>query len=103
MEKQTDFKSGKEYIEAVYCQPAYSTSMQSTSCRMLGWMKCKLESRFPGEISITLDADHITLFAKGQELKSLLMIVKEESEKVGLKLNIQKLRSWHPVPSHHGK
>ena len=45
-----------------------------------------------GEISITLDADHITLIAKGQELKSLLMIVKEESEKVGLKLNIQKTK-----------
>ena len=60
---------------------------------MLDWMKHKLESRLSGEISITLDADYITLMAKGKELKSLLMIVKEESEKVGLKLNIQKLRS----------
>ena len=59
----------------------------------MDWMKHKVESRLSGEISITLDADHITLIAKGQELKSLLMIVKEESEKVGLKLNIQKLRS----------
>ena len=56
----------------------------------MGWMKHKLESRLSGEISITLDADYITLMAEGKELKSLLMKVKEESEKVGLKLNIQK-------------
>ena len=49
-------------------------------------------------------ADDTTLMAESQEeLKSLLMKVKEESEKAGLKLNIQKLRSWHPVPSLHGK
>ena len=48
-------KSGKEYIKAVYCDPAYLTSLQSTSCEMLGWMKHKLESRLPGEISITSD------------------------------------------------
>ena len=68
-------------------------------------MKHKLESRLPGEISITLRyADDTTLMAESEEeVKSLLMKVKEESEKVGLKLNIQKLRSWHPVPSLHGK
>ena len=55
MEKQTGFKSGKEYVKAAYCHPAYLTSMQSTSCEMLGWMKHKLESRLPGEISITSD------------------------------------------------
>ena len=48
-------------------------------------------------------ADDTTLIAESEELNSLLMKVKEESEKVGLKLNIQKLRSWHPVPSLHGK
>ena len=48
-------------------------------------------------------ADDITLVAESKELKSLLMKVKEESEKVGLKLNIEKLRSWHPVPSFHSK
>ena len=48
-------------------------------------------------------ADDTTLMAESEELKSLLMKVKEESEKVGLKLNIQKTRSWHPVPSLHGK
>ena len=55
MEQQTGSKSGKEYIKAVYCHPAYLTSMQSTSCEMPGWMKHKLESRLPGEISITSD------------------------------------------------
>ena len=45
MEQQTGSKSGKEYIEAVYCHPAYLTYMQSTSCKMLGWMKHKLKSR----------------------------------------------------------
>ena len=55
MEQQTGSKLEKEYIEAVYCHPTYLTYMQSTSCEMLGWMKHKLESRVPGEISTTLD------------------------------------------------
>ena len=55
MEQQTGSKSGKEYFKAVYFLPAYLTSMQSTSCEMLGWMKHKLASRLPGEISITSD------------------------------------------------
>ena len=55
MEQQTGSKLGKEDVKAVYCHPAYLTSMQSTSCEMLGWMKHKLESRLPGEISITFD------------------------------------------------
>ena len=49
------FQIRKEYVKAVYCYPAYLTYMQSTSCKMLGWMKHKLESRLPGEISITSD------------------------------------------------
>ena len=50
-EQQTGSKLGKEYyIKAVYCHPAYLTSMQSTSCKMPGWMKHKLESRLLGEI-----------------------------------------------------
>ena len=61
-------------------------------------MKHKLESRLSGEKSITLDADSITLMAESKELKSLFMKVKEKSEKVGLKFNIQKLRLWHLVP-----
>ena len=55
MEPQTGSVSGKEYVKAVYYYPAYLTSMQSTSCKMPGWMKHKLESRFQGEISITSD------------------------------------------------
>ena len=55
MEQQTGSKSGKEYIKFVYCYPAYLTSIQSTSCELLDWMKHKLESRLPGEISTTLD------------------------------------------------
>ena len=55
MEHQTGSKLGKEYIKAVYCHPAYLTSMQSISCEMPDWMKHKLESRLPGEISITSD------------------------------------------------
>ena len=88
MEQQTGSKSEKEYVKAVYCHPAYSTYMQSTSCEMPGWMKHKLESRLPGEISVTLDI----MEESEEELKSLLMRVKEESEKVGLKLNIQKTK-----------
>ena len=92
MEKQTDSKLGKEYVKAVYCHPACLTFMQSTSCEVLGWMKPKLESRLLGEISITSDMQMTPpLWQKSEEeLKSLLMKVKEESEKVGLKLNIQK-------------
>ena len=55
MEQQTGSKSGKEYVKAVYCHPAYLTYMQSTSCEMQGWMKHKLGSRLSGEISITSD------------------------------------------------
>ena len=55
MEQQTGSKSGKEYVKAVYCHPAYLTYMQSTLCEMPGWMKHKLESRFLGEIPITSD------------------------------------------------
>ena len=53
MEQQTGYRSGKEYLKAAYCHPAYLTSMQSPLCEILGWMKHKLESRLPGEISIT--------------------------------------------------
>ena len=89
MEQQTSFKLGKEYVKAVYCHPAYLTYVQSTSCELLDWMKHKLESRLPGEISMTSDTQ---MSESEEELKSLLMKVKEESEKVGLKLSIQKIK-----------
>ena len=53
LEQRTGSKLKKEYVRAVYCHPAYLTYMQNTSCKMPGWMKYKLESRLPGEISIT--------------------------------------------------
>ena len=93
MEQQTGSKLGKEYIKAVYCHPVYSTAMQSTSCKMPGWVKRKLELRLQGELSITWYTDDTTLMAESEkELKSLLMKVKEGSEKAGLKLNIEKTK-----------
>ena len=103
MEQKIGSKLGKEYVKAVFCQPAYLTSMQSASWEMLDRMKHKLESRLLEEISITLDADYITLTAESKELKSLLMQIKEESEKAGLKLNIQKMKIMASVPTLHSK
>ena len=79
MERQTGSKSGKEYVKSVYCHPAYLTYMQSTSCKILGWIRHKLESRLLGEIINNLRyADDTTLMAESEEeLKSLLMKVKE--------------------------
>ena len=71
---------------------------------MLGWMKHKPKSRLPREISVNSDMKmtcHTFMAENEEELKSLLMKVKEENEKVGLKF--RKLRSWHLVPSLHGK
>ena len=84
MKQQTGSKLGRSmYVKAVYCHPAYLTYMQSTSCKMLGWMKHKLESRLLGEISTTSDIQMIqTLMAESEEeLKSLLMRVKKKSGK----------------------
>ena len=90
-ENRTGSKLGMEYVKAVYCHPAYLTYMHNTSCKMPGWMKHSLESRLLGEISITSDDTTLRTENK-EELKSLLMKVKEQSEKVGLKLNIQKTK-----------
>ena len=101
MEQQTGSKLGKEYIKAVYCHSAYLTYMQSTSCQMLDEAQAGIQiaGRNINNLRYT---DDTTLMAES-EVKSLLMKVKEKSEKIGLKLNIQKLRSWHLVPSLHGK
>ena len=88
MEQQTGSKLGKEFVKAVYCHPAYLTYMQSTSCKMPGWMKNKPESRLPGEISISLGMQMTPPL--WQKTKSLLM--KGKSEKAGLKLNLQKTK-----------
>ena len=105
MEQWTGSKLGKEYVKAIYCHPAYLTYMQSISCKMPGWMKHKLGSRLLGEISITSDYQMtLTLMAESkEELKSLLMKVKEESEKADLKLNIQKTKIMASNPSTHAK
>ena len=103
VEQQTGSKLGKEYVKAVYCHPAYLTYMQSTSCKMLGWMKHKLESKLLGKIINILRYTDDTTFKEEseEELKSLLMKVKEKSEKAGLKLNIQKtmMMSSGPITS----
>ena len=89
MEQKTGSKLGKEYIKTVYCQPAYLTYIQCTSCEMLGGMKHKLESRLPGDISITSDMQMTQLLWQKQRgtkgTLSLMIKVKEESEKAGLK------------------
>ena len=78
MEQRTGSQLGKEYIETVYCHPAYLTYMQSTSCETLGWRKHKLESRLPGEISITSDMQMIApLWQKVKKNKEPL----DESER----------------------
>ena len=90
MKQQTGSKSGKEYVKAVYCHPAYLTYRQGTLCEMLGWMKHKIAGRIINNFRY---ADDTTLTAESEEeLNSLLMKMKEENEKVGLKLNIQKTK-----------
>ena len=91
MEQQTGSKLGKEYIKAVYCHPAYFTYMQNIM-RNAGLNEAQAGIKIAGRYINNLRyADDITLMAESKkEIKSLLMKVKEESENVGLKLNIQK-------------
>ena len=77
---------GKEYVKALYCDPAYLTSMQSMSCKMLGRRNIK---------NLRYSVDTNLMAGSEEELKSLLMKMREENKKVGLKLNIKNLRSWH--------
>ena len=89
MEQQTGSKLGKEYIKAVYCHPAYLTYMWNAR---LDEVQAGIEIA-RRNINNLRYADDITLMAESEEeLKSLLMKVKEESEKAGLKLNIQKMK-----------
>ena len=82
MEQWTGCKLGKEYVKAVYCQPIYLTSMQSTSCEMPGWMKHKAAIKIARRYINNLRyADDTTLMAQSEEeLKNFLMKVKEENE-----------------------
>ena len=94
MEQHTGSKSGKEYIKTVPCHPAYLIYMQSTSMRNAGLDEAQPGIKIAGrDINNLRYADDTTLTAESEEeLKSLLMKVKEESEKVVLKLNIQKTK-----------
>ena len=92
MEQRTASKLGKEYVKTVYCHPAYLTYMQGTSCEMLGWWVQAGIKTAGRNINNLRYADDTTFMAECEELKSLLMKVKEESEKAGLKLNIQKTK-----------
>ena len=100
MEQQTGSKLGKECVKAVYWHPAYLTYMQSILFEMLGWVNHKLESRLPGEISVTSHKKMTTILMaeSEEELKSLLIRVKEESEKAGLKFSIQKTKIMASCP-----
>ena len=93
-EQWTSSTSGKEHVKAVYCHPAYLTSMQKYIMRNAGLEEAQAEIKIAGRnINNLRYADDTTLMAQSEEeLKSLLMKVKEESGKVGLKLNIQKTK-----------
>ena len=92
MEQQTGSKSGKEYFKTVYCLPAYLTYKQNTSCGNAKLDEVQTGIKIVGRNNNNLKyADNTNLMADSKEkLKSLLMNVKEESDKAGLKLNIQK-------------
>ena len=93
MEQQTGSKSGKKYIKAVYCHPAYLTYNAEYIMQNAGLDEAQAWIKIAGRnINNLRYADDTTLMAEREELKSLLMKVKEESEKVGLKLNIQKTK-----------
>ena len=101
MEQHTGAKLGKEYFKAVYYHPAYLISIQSTSCEMLDETRSgiKIAGR---NINNLRYADDTTLMAESEEeRKILLMKVKEESEKIGLKLNVQKkkIMAFGPITS----
>ena len=94
MKQSTGSKLGKEYIKAAYRHPAYLTYMQSSSCETPGWMNPQAGIKFTRRNTNNLrNADDTSLMAESEEeLKSLLMWVKEENEEAGLKFNIQKIK-----------
>ena len=95
MDQCTGSKLGKEYVKAVYCHPAYLTYRQSTSCKMLGWMKHKLESRLPGEI-LTISV------CKWYHSDGRKRRTKRGEYKSWLKTQHSKTKD-HGIWSHHGK
>ena len=105
MEQQTGSKSGKEYVKAVYFHPVYFSLYAEYIIWNFGLDEAQAGIKIARRnINYPRYADDTTLMAEiEEELKSLLMKVKQQSEKAGLKLNIQKIRSWHLVQSLHGK
>ena len=103
MKQQIGSKLRKEYVKAVYCYPAYLTYMKSTSCKNARLDEAQAGIKIAGRNSNNLRyADDTTLMAESEEeLKSLLLKVKEESEEAGLKFNIQKTKiiTSHPITS----
>ena len=100
MDQLNVYKLGKEYVKAIYCHLAYLTYMQSTSRETPGWMTqagIKIDEKNTNNLRYAGDT---TLMAESEEeLKNPLMRVKEESEKAGLKLNIQKTKIMASCPS----
>ena len=92
MEQQTGSKSEKEYVKAVYCHPAYLTYMQSTIMRNTGLEEAQAGIKIAGRNNLRYADDTTLMEESEEELKSLLMKMKEESEKLGLKINIQKTK-----------
>ena len=80
MKQWTGSKLGKEYVKAIYCYPSYLIHMHSTSCEILGWMKHKLESRLPGEISTTSDIQTIPPYGRKQRRTKELLDEGERGE-----------------------
>ena len=102
MKQQTGSELGKEYIKAVYCHPAYLTYLSAEYImRNAGLEEAQAGIKISRRnINNLRYSDDTTLVAESEELKNLLMQVKEEGEKAGLKLNIQKTKT---MPSFHGK
>ena len=105
MEQWTGSKLGKDYVKTICCHTADLTYKTEYILQNAGVDESQPGIKIAGRnINNHRFADDTTLTAESEEeLKSLLMKVKEGSEKAGLKLNMQKQRSWHPVPSLHGK
>ena len=98
------FQQGREYVQVVYCHPCLFNLYAEYIMRNAGLDEAQAAIKIAGRNNNLRYADGTTFMAESEEeLKSLLMKVKEESEEVGLKLNIQKAKTWHLVPSLHGK
>ena len=101
MEQQTGSKSGKEYVKAVYCHPAYLTSMQTEYIMQnarLDEAQARIKSDGRNRNNLRYTDDSTLMAENEEEIKSLLMKVKEGNEKAGLKLNIQKMKNMASGP-----